>query len=108
VRGVLHAFSGDAEMAAELAGAGYLISFALPLAFRSASGPRAAAQALPAGSFLVETDAPWLAPGGAEQRNEPTTALRVATELARLRSITLQQIAAEVRATYDRLVADPA
>ena len=86
VRGVLHAFSGDAAMALELAAAGFLVSFALPVTFRSAAGPRAAAAAIPAGSFLVETDSPWLAPGGAGERNEPTTAVRVAVELARLRA----------------------
>ena len=108
IRGVLHAFSGDAAMAAELSAAGYLISFALPVAFRSAAGPRATAQALPSGSFLVETDSPWLAPGGGEQRNEPTTALRVAAELAKLRGVTQEVIAAEVRLTYNRLVGEQA
>jgi len=103
IRGVLHAFSGDAAMASELAAAGYLVSFALPLAFRSAAGPRAAAGVLPDGSFLVETDSPWLAPGGAGERNEPTTALRVASELARLRGVEPQAIATEVRLAYDRL-----
>jgi TatD DNase family protein len=103
-RGVLHAFSGDAPLAVELAADGYLISFALPVAFRSAVGPRAAARALPGESLLVETDSPWLAPGGAAQRNEPTTALRVAAELAALRGVALPQIAAEVRSAYERLI----
>ena len=93
VGGVLHAFSGGAPMAERLVAAGFLVSFALPLAFRSATGPRAAAAALAEASFLVETDAPWLAPGGAEQRNEPTTALRVAAELARLRGTSATQVA---------------
>ncbi len=84
VRGVLHAFSGDAAMAGRLAGAGFQVSFALPVAFRSAVGPRAAAPMLPAGSFLVETDAPYLGPDR-DRRNEPVTALRVAAELAALR-----------------------
>jgi len=104
IRGVLHAFSGDAVMASQLAAAGYLVSFALPVAFRSAAGPREAARVLPAGSFLVETDSPWLAPGGAEQRNEPTTALRVAAELARLRGVEPEAIATEVRVAYARLI----
>lgn len=104
VRGVLHCFSGDAAMALALAGAGYLISFALPVSFSSAVGPRAAAAALPDGSFLLETDAPWLAPGGGGQRNEPTTLLRVAVELARLRSTTPEAIVASVAASYRRLV----
>jgi len=102
--GVLHAFSGDAPMATRLASAGFLVSFALPVAFRSAVGPRAAAAALPEGSFLVETDAPWLAPGGGEARNEPTTALRVAAELARLRGLSPEEVTRAVGEAYGRLV----
>jgi TatD DNase family protein len=103
-RGVLHCFSGDAEMADRLAGAGYLISFALPITFSSAHGPRDAARRLPDHALLVETDAPWLAPGGAGQRNEPLTALRVAAELARLRGTTPQRISELVGRAYRRLV----
>ena len=105
VPGILHAFSGDADMAAGLAALGFLVSFALPLTFRSASGPRAAAARLPASQILVETDAPWLAPGGSTERNEPTTVLRVAAELARLRDTTPEAIASSVRVAYERFVA---
>jgi TatD DNase family protein len=106
VPGVLHAFSGDAALAAEMTSAGYLVSFALPITFSSAVGPRAAAAGLPNGTFLTETDAPWLAPGGTGARNEPTTALRVAAELARLRNTTPEAIAAEVAASFDRLLGE--
>lgn len=104
LRGVLHCFSGGAALAQDLASGGYLISFALPVTFASAGGPRAAAAALPDGTYLVETDSPWLAPGGGEQRNEPTTALRVAAELARLRGTSPEAIASEVAAAYRSLV----
>lgn len=102
-RGVLHAFSGDAAMAASLTARGFLISFALPIAFRSAVGPRAAAPLLPAGSYLVETDAPYL---GADRagRNEPTTVLRVAAELAALRQVDPRSVVADARETFERLV----
>jgi TatD DNase family protein len=104
VRGVLHCFSGDAPMALALAAAGYLVSFALPVAFHSAIGPRAAASALPVGSILAETDSPWLAPGS-DRRNEPTTVLRVLAELARLRGSTPVALAEQVAAAYERLLA---
>jgi TatD DNase family protein len=104
LRGVLHCFSGDAALAQDLAAGGYLISFALPISFSSARGPRAAAALLPEGTYLVETDSPWLAPGGGEQRNEPTTALRVAAELARLRGTTPQAIATATAGAYRSLV----
>jgi TatD DNase family protein len=103
-RGVLHAFSGDTAMAATLTERGFLVSFALPLSFRSAVGPRSAAAALQAGTYLVETDAPYLGPHR-DGRNEPMTALRVAAELARLRNLEPQAVADEVRTAYERLIA---
>ena len=105
LRGILHCFSGDAALARDLAAGGYLISFALPVTFSSARGPRAAAAELPDGSLLVETDSPWLAPGGGEARNEPTTALRVAAELARLRGTTAEAIAGMTAAAYQSFLA---
>ena len=57
------------EMARRLTDAGFLICFALPVAFGSAAGPRAAAAALADGTFLVETDCALPRPGrGAPQR----------------------------------------
>lgn len=103
VRGVLHAFSGDAAMAERLTARGFLLSFALPVTFRSAVGPRGAAPGLRDGTFLVETDAPYLGPDR-DRRNEPTTVLRVVAELARLREQETEVVAAHVRRAYDRLI----
>lgn len=103
VRGVLHAFSGTAEMAGRLVDAGFLVSFALPVAFRSATGPRAAVPAIPDGWFLVETDAPYLGPDR-DRRNEPATALRVLAELAALREVAVESLVKPVREAYERLV----
>jgi len=104
-RGVLHAFSGDPAMAVALTARGFLVSFALPLAFRSAAGPRAAAPLVAPGSFLVETDAPYLGPER-DGRNEPTTVLRVVGELARLREAEPEAVATDVRGAFDRLVGE--
>jgi TatD DNase family protein len=103
VEGVLHCFSGDAEMAATLAARGFLVSFALPVSFRSAIGPRAAATQLADDAILVETDAPYLGPGS-DRRNEPTTTLRVAAELARLRGTSAEAIASAANANLRRLL----
>jgi TatD DNase family protein len=103
-RGMLHAFSGDSAMAERLTAIGFLVSFAFPVAFRSASGPRAAAGTVASGSYLVETDGPYLGPGR-DARNEPTTALRVAAELATLRGVTPERVSADARRAYERLIA---
>ena len=102
-RGFLHAFSGDAAMAARLVAAGFVMSFALPVAFRSAIGPREAAARLTAGTFVVETDSPYLGPDR-EARNEPTTVLRVVTELARVRGTTAQELTPAIGAAYRSII----
>ena len=62
VRGVLHSFSGSAEMAEELVRLGYMISFSGTLTFKNARRPKEAALAIPKENILIETDCPYLAP----------------------------------------------
>jgi TatD DNase family protein len=102
VPGILHAFSGDAAMAASLVGAGYLISFALPVSFPKNLGPRAAAAAIHATNLLVETDSPYLGVSK-DQRNEPTTVLRTAAVLARLRQEPVEAVAAAAGRAFVRV-----
>ncbi len=102
VPGILHAFSGDAAMAAALVGAGYLISFALPVSFPKNTGPRDAAAAIPPTNLLVETDSPYLGVSK-DERNEPTTVLRTAAVIARLRGEEPEDVGAATRGAYQRL-----
>ncbi|KAA1029848.1 TatD family deoxyribonuclease [Pseudonocardia sp. EV170527-09] len=69
---VFHCFSGDAAMARECADAGYVLSFAGPVTFTRNDELRTAAALVPAGQYLVETDAPFLTPHPHRGRaNEP-------------------------------------
>ncbi len=62
VKGILHSFSGSAEMAKELAALGYYISFSGTVTFTNARRPKEAAAATPIDKLLIETDCPYLAP----------------------------------------------
>lgn len=62
VRGVLHSFSGSAEMAQELVRRGWYISFSGVLTFKNARKTVEAAEAVPLERILLETDCPYLAP----------------------------------------------
>lgn len=62
VKGILHSFSGSAEMARELVSLGYYISFSGTLTFTNAKKPREVAAVLPQDKILIETDCPYLAP----------------------------------------------
>ena len=66
VRGVLHSFSGSAEMAEELVKLGYMISFSGTLTFKNARRPREAALAIPKENIFIETDAPSSRKGNAQ------------------------------------------
>jgi len=62
VTGIMHSFSGSAEMAEELVSLGYTVSFSGTLTFTNARKPKEAAAAVPIDRILIETDAPYLAP----------------------------------------------
>ena len=62
VKGILHSFSGSAEMALELVKLGFYISFSGTLTFTNARKPREVAAVLPHDRVLIETDCPYLTP----------------------------------------------
>ena len=62
VKGVLHSFSGSAEMAKEVIKLGYMISFSGTLTFTNARKPKEVAAVIPIEKILIETDSPYLAP----------------------------------------------
>ena len=62
VRGVLHSFSGSAEMAREIVKLGFMISFSGTITFKNARKPREVAAVLPHDKVLIETDCPYLSP----------------------------------------------
>src|SRR5205823_1562526 len=69
---VLHCFTGGRELAQRAIALGLYISFTGIVTFKKSDDLRAIAAALPADRFLVETDAPYLAPGPYRgKRNEP-------------------------------------
>lgn len=95
VRAVFHCFIGPWENARRILELGGLVSFGGVLTFKNASLVRETALNCPAGSFMVETDAPYLAPEPHRgQRNEPAFARHTAERLATLRGETLEVLAA--------------
>ena len=101
---VFHAFSGDAEMAAECVRAGYLLSFSGVLTFRNAPGLREAARLTPVESMLVETDAPFLTAHPYRGRpNAPYLIPLVVRQLAELKQLPESVVCATITATGKRV-----
>lgn len=62
VRGILHSFSGSAEMARQLLMRDWYISFSGPITYKNARSLREVAALVPLDRMLIETDAPYLPP----------------------------------------------
>jgi TatD DNase family protein len=102
--GVLHCFTGSAEMAAWAVGAGLHVSFAGIVTFPGAQALRDVARTVPVERLLVETDCPYLAPVPFRgKRNEPAHVTRVIEVLAVARGMRADVLAAEVEQNFDRL-----
>ena len=106
VTGVLHSYSGGAELVPVYADLGLAFSFAGPVTYPNARRPVAAARAVPDALLLAETDAPDQAPAAHRgQRSEPAFVADVIAGLAAARGATVEAIAALTTANARRLFA---
>ncbi|MBW1734274.1 MAG: TatD family hydrolase [Deltaproteobacteria bacterium] len=93
-RGVVHCFSGDRDLAEALIGLGYFISIPGTVTYKKALRVKEVAASIPLERMLVETDSPFLAPVPRRgKRNEPFNVTYTAREIARLRNISLEEVA---------------
>ena len=101
---VFHAFSGDAEMAAECVRRGYVLSFPGVLTFKNAPALRAAAAVTPIDAMLVETDAPFLTAHPYRGRpNAPYLIPHVVRLLSSIKDVDESVVCATISATGARL-----
>ncbi len=102
--GVMHCFGGGWDQARRSLDLGFLVSFAGNLTYAKAQPLRDVAAKVPLGSVLVETDAPWLAPGPLRgQRNEPAMVTHTAETLAATKGVSAVELAAAATANFARL-----
>lgn len=93
--GVMHCFTESWEVAEAALAMGFYISFSGIVTFKSAKDLKEVACRVPLERMLIETDSPYLAPMPHRgKRNEPAYVRHVAEEIARLRGIPLEQVAA--------------
>lgn len=98
---VLHCFTGGAELARRAIDLGLHISFTGILTFKNSQNLRDIAASLPADRILVETDAPYLAPGKFRgKRNEPAYVTETARVLAETRGVPPDEIARQTTENF--------
>ena len=91
--GVMHCYSGSAEMAKELMPMGMYFGFGGTLTFKNAKKVRAAAEAIPLERIVLETDCPYLAPEQVRgQRNSSLFMHYVAEKLAEIKGLSVKEI----------------
>jgi TatD DNase family protein len=106
VRGVLHSYSGGADLVPIYRDLGMAFSFAGPVTYGNARRPIAAARGVPDALLLAETDAPDQAPEGHRGgRSEPAFVADVIAGLARARGQRVEEVAALTTANARRLFA---
>lgn len=104
VGGVMHCFTETWEIARAALDLGFMISFSGILTFKSARELRAVAEKVPIESILVETDSPYLAPVPHRGKtNEPAYVRFVAEQLAQIKGLPLETVAAATSENFRRL-----
>ncbi len=101
---VLHCFTGGRDLARRVVALGHFVSFTGILTFKNSDALRAIAAELPADRILVETDAPYLAPGKWRgKRNEPAYVVETTKVLAETRGVSFDEIGRQTTANFYRL-----
>lgn len=104
VAGVLHCFVGTADQARRTLDLGLLVSFTGIVTFKNASEVAAVVPLVPADRYMVETDAPYLAPVPFRGKtNEPALVRHVAQKCAELRGEDPDEVARQTTANFERL-----
>lgn len=100
-RAVLHCYTGGRDLAMKAIAHGLSISFTGILTFKNSQALRDLAAELPADRIMVETDAPYLAPGKFRgKRNEPAYVVETAKVLAEARGVSLEEIARQTTENF--------
>jgi TatD DNase family protein len=104
VTGVFHCFTESMAVARAALDMGFYISFSGILTFKAAADLREVAAYVPLDRCLIETDSPYLAPVPYRGKtNNPSYVPFVAQQLATLKGMDVESIAAATSANFDRL-----
>jgi TatD DNase family protein len=101
---VFHCFGSPLEVAKQVLDLGFHLGFTGIVTFKNAESVREVAKHCPLDRLLIETDAPYLAPGKFRgKRNEPSYVVEVARVLAETRGVSLEEISRQTSENFFRL-----
>jgi TatD DNase family protein len=94
LKGVMHCYSGSAQMMNAYLSLNMYISLAGPVTFKNARIPKEVAKQIPLESLLIETDSPYLAPHPFRGKpNEPKYLPYIAREIANIKELSVSEVA---------------
>jgi TatD DNase family protein len=94
IKGILHCFSGDLKMAEQCVKHNHYLSVAGPVTFPNSHNLQKIVRWVDLSYLLLETDSPWLAPQSMRgKRNEPAFLVYVAKKIAKLKGISMTELA---------------
>ena len=103
-RGILHCYSGSVELSREFIKLGFYISLAGPVTFAKARVSKLVAKEIPFDKLLIETDSPYLTPEPFRgKRNEPKYVRYVAEEIAKIRNVSIDEVAEKTKKNFKTL-----
>ena len=104
LRGVVHSFLGNAELAQEFLDLGLHLGIGGPVTFPKNGALREAVKDAPVERLLIETDCPYLTPVPYRgRRNEPSYVAYVAEEIAKVKGISIEDVSGRMTENTVRL-----
>lgn len=103
--GLMHSFSGSAEMGREFVKLGYYLSLGGPVTFKNARHSREVVSDMDISYLLSETDSPYMAPEPVRgTRNEPSNIPYIVAKMAECRGMETEQLAERIEANWHRFL----
>jgi TatD DNase family protein len=96
-KGVVHCFSGSAEMARQVAELGMYVGFTGTVTFKNARHAKEVCAAIDPAYLLSETDCPYMAPEPVRgTRNEPANIPHIVRVMAQVRQVSEEEMAEQI------------
>ncbi len=103
-KGVIHCYSGSAELAKEYVKLGWFIGVGGVVTFKNGRRLKETVEAIPLENIVLETDCPYLAPTPHRgERNSSLFLPLVAEEIARLKNTTVEEVENVTEKNAERL-----
>ncbi len=104
IGGVMHCFTETLDIAEQAMTMNFYISISGIVTFKNAIQIKEVAQKIPLDRLLIETDSPYLAPVPFRGKlNQPGYVKHVAEEIAKLRGVSVEEIATQTTKNFNKL-----